>query len=51
MVEKLKEAIIGDLKQELREFKREVRGTLEGFRIAIEGMKTALEITNKRLDS
>ncbi len=51
IAENIRDAKISDLKQEFREFKREVRRTLGSFRIiAIEGMKVALETTNKCLD-
>jgi len=43
IVEKIRDAIVGDLRKEFTEFKAEVR-VLDGFRIAIETM-------NKRMDS
>ncbi|MEZ0344718.1 MAG: hypothetical protein ABWJ99_07975 [Caldimicrobium sp.] len=64
LVEKLKELIISEIKEEFKEFKATVSGQLEGFRLAIESMnarmtnlegevrdlRRALDETNKRID-
>ena len=51
LAEKLKDAILGDLKRELREFKKEVLGLLEGFKIAIETMNKRMDSLERRMDS
>lgn len=64
ILEKFKEAIIGEVKAELREFKVTVTGQLEGYKVALEAMngrmsaietdirdlRRTLENTNKRID-
>lgn len=64
ILEKFKEAIIGEVKAELREFKATVTGQLEGYKVALEAMngrmsaieadirdlRRTLENTNKRID-
>lgn len=64
MYEKLKELIIGEIKEELKEFKATVSGQLQGFALAIESInarlpyieneirdiRRAIETTNNRID-
>ncbi len=64
IAEKLKDLILGDLKEEFKEFKNSVTGELAGYRLAIESingrianleeevrdLRRALNETNKRID-
>jgi len=44
IIDGVREAVMGEMSREFREFRADVRGQLEGFRLAIDTM-------NKRLDS
>lgn len=57
IAEKIKNEMVGEIREELREFKANVRGQLEGmqkqfdeFRIAIEGMKR-MDSIERRIES
>ena len=45
LAEKLKELIVGELKEEFRDFKATVSGELAGFRLAIESMNALTSCT------
>ncbi len=51
LAEKLKDLIVGELKEEFKEFRAQVRGELEGYRIAIESMSQRLTSIEKRISS
>ncbi len=55
IAEKVRDLLLGELRDEFKEFKAEVRGQLEGFRLAIETMNRRLDSLemniNKRIDS
>ncbi len=51
IAEKVRDLILGSIREEFKEFKAEVRGQLEGYSKAIEGMKMAMDSMNKRIDS
>ncbi|MFN3921970.1 MAG: hypothetical protein ACK4K4_06190 [Caldimicrobium sp.] len=54
IAEKLRDMIIGEIKEELRDFKASVTGELAGFRIAIESMNarmSALELRQENLEA
>jgi predicted nucleic acid-binding Zn-ribbon protein len=51
IVEKIRDAIVGDLRKEFTEFKAEVRGQLEGMQRQLDGFRIAIETMNKRMDS
>jgi len=51
IVEKIRDAIVGDLRKEFSEFKAEVRGQLEGMQKQLDGFRIAIETMNKRIDS
>lgn len=42
MYEKLRELIVGEIKEELREFKATVTGQLQGFALAIESINARM---------
>jgi len=42
LAEKLRDMILGEIKEEFRDFKASVTGELSGFRLAIEAMNGAL---------
>ena len=50
IVEKIRDAIVGDLRKEFTEFKAEVRGQLEGMQRQLDGFRIAIETMNKRMD-
>ena len=50
IAEKVRDPIMGSIREEFREFKAEVRGQLEGFSKAIEGFSTAIETMNMKCD-
>ena len=51
LAEKLKELIVGELKEEFRDFKATVSGELAGFRLAIESMNQRLSALEERQSS
>ena len=51
LAEKLKELIVGELKEEFRVFKATVSGELAGFRLAIESMNQRLSALEERQSS
>jgi chromosome segregation ATPase len=51
IAEKIRDAIMGDLRKEFSEFKAEVRGQLDGFRIAIETMNKRMDSIERRMES
>ncbi|MBO8180827.1 MAG: hypothetical protein H0Z19_10205 [Archaeoglobus sp.] len=51
IAEKVRDLIMGAMREEFREFKAEVRGQLEGFRLAIETMNKRMDAIERRMDS
>jgi len=51
IAEKVRDLLMGAIREEFREFKAEVRGQLEGFRLAIETMNKRLDSIERRLDN
>ena len=50
LADKIKEAVIGEIRQEFKEFRAEVRGELSGFRLAIEAMSKRMDGIERRMD-
>jgi chromosome segregation ATPase len=51
IAEKVRDLLMGAMKEEFREFKAEVRGQLEGFKVAIETMNKRMDALERRMDS
>ncbi|WP_457550263.1 hypothetical protein [Archaeoglobus sp.] len=51
IAEKVGDLILGSIKEELKEFRAEVGGQLEGFRIAIESMNKRMDGIERRLSN
>ncbi|MDW8136795.1 MAG: hypothetical protein RMI74_08425, partial [Thermodesulfobacterium sp.] len=51
LLTKFKEAIVSEVKEEIREFKASVNGTLEGFRLAIVSMDKRLSNMEQEIRS
>ena len=51
IAEKVRDLVVGSIRDEFKEFKAEVRGQLEGFRVALDTMNKRLDGLERRMDS